>query len=164
MPATRRPIDASYHHTQFGKSLPTGGSVRVRLPDVIETSGTHCTDQDPSRRLLRGTCTLIFEGQSFVADDADDRQYWLAIDDKMRGQLIDRLQPLGWPFETESFHAEFWGRLTWLGQGCGHLGMFGGDVTIDELVSVQFAKAKHVGPKFHSIAERLRSLRTRSSS
>jgi len=106
---------------------------------------------------------LIFEGDSFVADGDDDRQYSLGIDEDIRSELFDRLRSSGWQYEFEPFHAEFWGTLIWTGQGFGHLGVFGGAVQINELVSVQFTRAKQVGPKFHSIAERLRSVRTRSS-
>ncbi len=131
---------------------------------MSETSGTHCADQYPSRRLLKGTCTLIFEGDSFVADGDDDRQYSLGIDEDIRSELFDRLRSSGWQYEFEAFHAEFWGSLIWTGEGFGHLGVFGGAVQIDEFVAIQFTRAKRVEPRFHSIAERLRSVRARSSS
>lgn len=92
----------------------------------------------PPRRLLKGTCSLIFEGQSFVADGPTGKEYWLELLDEMREHLMELLTPLGWRHETESFEAEFYGTLRWTGHGYGHLGVFGGIAEVEEIVSVRF--------------------------
>lgn len=67
---------------------------------------------------------------------------------------------MGWRFETDFFQIEFWGTLNWVGDGCGHLGGFGGTAQIDEIVSIEFVKPPpQKGPKYRSIRERLRKLR-----
>ena len=52
----------------------------------------------PPRRLLRGTCSLIFEGQSFVPESAGT-EYWLEISDEMRRRFTERLLIFGWQNE-----------------------------------------------------------------
>jgi len=51
--------------------LSSGGPVRSCTP----TSGELRSYENLSRRLLGGTCTLFFEGKSFVADGAGDPQF-----------------------------------------------------------------------------------------
>lgn len=96
----------------------------------------------PPSRLLTGTCSLIFEGQSFVPYDAACTEYWLRLPDEVREHMIELLAPLGWQHEIESFEAEFYGTLNWIGHGCGHLGVFGGIADVHEIVSVHFAPAR----------------------
>lgn len=120
---------------------------------------THGVERHASRLLLKGTCRLIFEGQTFVPDDNADRRYWLEINECIKEQLIDRLGPSGWMYEFDAFHAEFWGTEQWTGSGFGHLGVFGGIVHIDKLVSVGFTKSEPVKSPYRSIRERLLSRR-----
>lgn len=95
----------------------------------------------PPPRLLTGTCSLIFEGQSFVPDGGTGKEYWLQLSDEMRERLTELLAPLGWQNEIESFELEFYGTLSWIGHGCGHLGVFGGIAAIHDIVSVHFTPA-----------------------
>lgn len=90
------------------------------------------------RRLLKGTCSLIFEGQSFAPNGSRGREYWLELSIEVRERLMELLAPLGWQHEFEPFEAEFYGTLSWVGQGCGHLGTFGGVARVQEIVSVHF--------------------------
>lgn len=108
--------------------------------------------------MLRGTCSLVFEGQSFVPADDADRKYWLEINDDIRCQLMDRLSPSGW-FEYNAFQAEFWGTLQWDGWGHGHLGVFGGTALVHELVSVHFERSEAVENSFRGIRGRIRASR-----
>lgn len=93
---------------------------------------------NPSRRLLKGTCSLVFEGRSFIPDDDRGKEYWLKLSEEMRGHLIELLSSLGWQHEVERFEAEFFGTLRWTGHGFGHLGVFGGIACVQELVAVHF--------------------------
>lgn len=90
----------------------------------------------PGRLLLKGTCSLTFEGQSFVPEGSR-REYWLDFSDATRDSIVDLLRPLGWQ-DGQSFEAEFFGMLIWKTKGCGHLGLYGGIVTLEQLVSVNF--------------------------
>ncbi len=80
---------------------------------------------------------MQFEGQSFVPNGNPRKEYWLGLTDETRKRLIELLVPLGW-HEFEEFQIEFYGMLSWVGDGCGHLGVFGGTAHIDHIVSVFF--------------------------
>ena len=88
-------------------------------------------------RLLKGRCSLEFEGQRFVADSEPGREYWLELSEGTRASLDELLKPRGW-LEWDEFEVEFYGSLEWVGWGCGHLGVFGGLARIDEVVAVHF--------------------------
>lgn len=100
----------------------------------------------PPLRLLKGRCSLIFEGQSFVPDGGARKEYWLRLPDEMRKRLMEPLALLGWQNEMEPFEAEFYGTLSWVGEGCGHLGTFGGTARMLEIVSVRFPVAMTHAP------------------
>lgn len=95
----------------------------------------------PPRRLLKGTCSLIFEGQSFVPEGGTGKEYWLQLSGEMRERLVEILRPLGWRHEIEPFEAEFYGTLRWVSHGCGHLGVFGGIAEVQEIVAIHFTPA-----------------------
>ena len=90
------------------------------------------------QRLLQGTCSLIFEGQSFVPDGDPEREYWLEISEDVRTRLKELLVPLGCQIDFQPFKAEFYGTINHVGQRCGHLGLFGGIAEMEEIVSVEF--------------------------
>ena len=90
------------------------------------------------RRLLKGTCSLIFEGQSFVPESDPEKEYWLEISEDVRTHLKELLVPLGCQLDFQPFKAEFYGTLQRVGQRCGHLGLFGGIAVMEEIVSVDF--------------------------
>lgn len=102
---------------------------------------------DPSsgahRLFLRGTCSLIFEGQSFLPEGHAGNKYWLELSNAMRERLVELLTPLGWRHEIQDFEAEFYGTLSWVGHGCGHLGLFAGIARIEEIISVRLAPAPY---------------------
>ena len=117
------------------------------------------------RRLFKGTCSLIFEGRSFVPAGGTGKEYCLKLSDEMRERLMELLAPLGWQNEMETFEAEFYGTLTWAGHDYGHLGPFGGIARVQEIVSVRFgpvspprATVRHV-----VIAGRLKTIAPRHS-
>ena len=70
-----------------------------------------------SARLHKGRCSLAFEGQSFVPAGADQRAYWLVINDGTLKRLIELLEATGSRSELEVFQIEFWGTLSWVGGG-----------------------------------------------
>ena len=93
------------------------------------------------QRLLKGTCSLIFEGQSFVPEGEPEKEYWLETTEDARMRLKELLVPLGCQLDFQPFKAEFYGTLQRAGQRCGHLGLFGDIAEMEEIVSVSFTRS-----------------------
>ena len=114
-----------------GDDPPDGRRMPYLEPTI--SIATWTSDQ----RYLRGICSLAFEGQRFVPEDAR-REYWLDLSNEMHRTMTDQLRSLGWSGEWEEFGAEFEGTLTWEGHGFGHLGVFGGKATVQRVVALHF--------------------------
>lgn len=110
--------------------------------------------------LLKGTCSLAFEGQEFTPASAQRRDrsstWWLSVSDEVRAELVGNLCVEAFDLEFLTFEAEFLGYVHQSPAGAGHFGMYPGSVTVVKVTAAKLHVPERSG-RYRSIREALRA-------